>query len=115
MRFIAQILINALAIFLADYLLSGFIFEGNILTLLIAGLIMGLINFFIRPVLRLLAAPLIVISLGFFIIIINMGLLWLLEYLVPELTITGFWTYLWGVIIISSVNIIFSRVGKKKS
>jgi putative membrane protein len=116
MRFIAQILTNALAIFLADYLVPGIIFEGDILTLLIAGLILGLINVFIKPILQVITAPLIALSLGLFIILINMGLLWLLEYLVPELTITGFWSYFWGVLIISAINIVFGTrpVRKKK-
>jgi len=113
MKFIAQIIVNALAIFLAAYLVPGIVFEGNILTLIIAGLILGLINFFIRPVLRFLTAPLIALTLGLFLIVINIGLLWLLEYLVKELTIAGFWAYFWGVIIISGVNIIFN-LGKKK-
>ena len=97
MKFVAQILTNALAIFLADYLVPGFIFEGDILTLFITGLLLGLINFFIRPVLRLISTPLIVVTLGLFLIIINIILLWLLEYFVPELTIVGFWAYFWGV------------------
>ncbi len=114
MRFIVQILTNGLAIFLADYLLPGFVFEGDILTLFIAGLILGLINFFIRPILKLISAPLIVLSLGLFILVINMGLLWLLEYFVNELTITGLWTYLWGTLIIGMVNMVFGYKGKKK-
>jgi len=114
MRFIVQILTNGLAIFLADYLLPGFVFEGDILTLFIAGLILGLINFFIRPILKLISAPLIVLSLGLFILVINMGLLWLLEYFVDELTITGFWTYLWGTLIIGMINMVFGYKGKKK-
>jgi len=113
MRFIAQILVNALAIFLADYLLPGFIFEGDILTLIIAGLILGLINVFIRPILRLISVPLIILSLGLFIIIINIVLLWFLEYLIADLVITGLWSYFWGVLIISAVNIVFGT-GKKK-
>ena len=114
MRFIAQILVNALAIFLADYLLPGFIFEGDILTLIIAGLILGLINIFIRPILRLISVPLIIFSLGLFIIIINIIMLWLLEYLIPDLTITGLWNYFWGVLIISAVNIIFGTGRRKR-
>ena len=114
MRFVAQILVNALAIFLADYLVPGFIFEGDILTLIIAGLVLGLINVFIRPILRLISAPLIIFSLGLFIIIINIILLWLLEYLISDLTITGFWTYFWGVLIISMVNIVFGTGKRKK-
>ena len=114
MRFIIQILTNGLAIFLADYLVPGFIFEGDILTLAIAGLILGLINVFIRPILKLISTPLIVLSLGLFTLVINMALLWLLEYFVPELIITGFWTYLWGSLIISMVNLVFSYRKKKK-
>jgi len=113
MRFIIQILVNTLAIFLADYLVPGIVFEGDILTLIIAGLILGLINAFIRPILKLISAPLILLSLGLFIIIINMGLLWLLEYFVDELTITGLWSYFWGVLIISLLNIFFSTARKK--
>ena len=114
MRFIAQILINALAIFLADYLLPGFIFEGDILTLLIAGLVLGLINVFIKPILKLISAPLILLSLGLFTIVINMGMLWGLEYLIPELTIQEFWTYFWATLILSLLNIIFGTKRKKK-
>jgi len=114
MRFIAQILVNALAIFLADYLVPGFIFKGDLLTLIIAGLVLGLINVFIRPVLRLISTPLIIFSLGLFIVIINIILLWILEYLIPDLTITGFWNYFWGVLIISMVNIVFGTRKRKK-
>lgn len=108
MRFLAQILTNALAIFIAAYLIPGFIFTGNILTLLIAGLILGLINLFLKPILKLISTPLIIISLGLFIVVINIFLLWLVEYFIPELVITGFWAYFWGVIIISLVNMAFS-------
>jgi len=115
MRFIVQILINTLAIFLADYLIPGFIFSGDLITLFIAGLLLGLINFFVKPVVKLISAPLIILTLGFFIIIINIALLWLLEYFVPELTISGFWSYFWGVMIISLVNMFFGTGRKKKN
>ena len=114
MKFIVQILVNAVAIFLVDYLVPGIIFEGDILTLFIAGLLLGLINFFIKPIVKLISTPLIVITLGLFIVAINIALLWLLEYFVPELTIIGFWSYFWGVIIISFVNIIFNTGREKK-
>ena len=114
MKFIIQILVNALAIFLADYLVPGFIFEGDILAFLVAGLVLGLINFFVRPIVRFISTPLIVLSLGLFLIVINIVLLWLLEYFVPELTITGFWAYFWGVFIISGINMMFGTGKKKK-
>lgn len=112
MKFILQILTNALAIFLASYLLPGINFAGDILTLFIAGLLLGLINFFIKPILKIISAPLIIFTLGLFIIVINIALLWFLEYLMPELSITGFWSYFWGVLIISLLNIFFGAAKK---
>jgi len=114
MRFIIQILTNALALFVADYLLQNFIFEGDILTLVIAGLILGLINFFIKPILKLVSAPLILLSLGLFTLVINMALLWLLEYLIPELTINGLLTYFWATLIMTAINIVLGIKTKKK-
>jgi len=114
MRFIIQIITNGLAIFLADYLVPGFVFEGDLLTLLIAGLILGLINVFIKPILKLISFPLLILSLGLFTLVINMALLWLLEYFVAELTITGLWSYFWGSLIISLVNLVFGYRKKKK-
>lgn len=111
MKFIVQILTNAVAIFLASYLVPGFSFTGNVLMLLVAGLILGLINFIIKPILKLISAPLILLSLGLFLIVINILLLWLLDFLMPELTISGIGAYFWGVIIISLINIAF---GAKK-
>lgn len=111
MKFIVQILTNAVAIFLASYLVPGFSFTGNVLMLLIAGLILGLINFIIKPILKLISAPLILLSLGLFLIVINIALLWLLDFLMPELIISGIWAYFWGVIIISAINMAF---GAKK-
>jgi len=85
-----------------------------LLTLLIAGLILGLINVFIKPILKLISFPLLILSLGLFTLVINMALLWLLEYFVAELTITGLWSYFWGSLIISLVNLVFGYRKKKK-
>jgi len=115
MRFILQILVNALALFVASYLIKGIIFEGDLITFLIAGLLLGLINFIIKPILKLISAPLIAISFGLFLVVINIALLWLLEYFISELTIVGFWSYFWGVLIISIVNIFFGTGRKKKN
>jgi len=113
MRFLIQILTNALAILLAAYLIDGISFKGDWTILIIAGLILGLINFFVKPVLKLISAPIILLSLGTFTIVINMILLALVDWLVPELTISGFWSLLWGVNLFSFVNLIVSGLSKK--
>lgn len=112
MRFLFQILVNALAIFLADYLIAGIIFVGPWYTLLIAGLVLGIINVLVKPILKVLTSPLIFISLGLFSLVINIALLWLVTVFVPELTIIGFWAYFWGALVIAIVNTIFGT-GKK--
>lgn len=113
MRIIVQILSNALAIALAAKLVPGIVFTGDLFTLIVAGLVMGLINFFVRPILKVISIPLIVLSLGLFTAIINIAMLWLLEYLIIELTITGFWAYFWGTLVISLVNIFIGLSIKK--
>ena len=111
MRIVIQILINALAIFLAVELVPGIVFEGqnDLFAYLIAGLILGLINFFLKPFLNIISIPLIVLTFGLFTIIINIAILWMLESLVNDLIITGFWSYFWGTVVVSGINIFLGK------
>ncbi len=110
---IIQIFVNAIAIFVAAKVVPGISFTGDNTTLLMAGFLMGLINFFIKPVLKLISLPFIFITLGLFTIVINIALLELLAYLVPEFKIDGLAAAFWGVVVISAVNIFFSVAVKK--
>lgn len=114
MRLLLQIGGNALAIYVASYLLDGFDFTGNLTTLLITGLILGIANFFLKPILKFFLTPLIILSLGLFTIIINMGILALIDYTVPELVINSLSALFLGTIIISAVNIFISFAVKNK-
>lgn len=113
MRLLLQIGGNALAIYVASYLLDGFDFTGNLTILLVTGLILGIANFFLKPILKFFLTPLIILSLGLFSIIINMVILALIDYLVPELTIASLTTLFLGTIIISVINIFFGFAIKK--
>ena len=62
----------------------------------LAGLILGLVNTFIRPVIKLLAIPVNILTLGLFNIIINAGMLWVVDYFVDNFKISGFWGYFWS-------------------
>ncbi|MEK9147754.1 MAG: phage holin family protein [Patescibacteria group bacterium] len=113
-RFIIQIIANAFAIYLADLFIEGVGFSGDMWLLLIAGLILGILNFILKPILKIISAPLIILTLGIFTIIINIFILWLLQTLIPELSIVGFWAYIWIIIIVSVLNfIIHALTGKK--
>lgn len=113
-KFILQILANALGIFAAAYFLDQIIFTGNWLDYLIVGVILAVANLIIRPILKIISAPLIFITLGLFIIIINAIILFGVDWFVEELKIINLWGYLWGSIIISVINAIIVGAYKKK-
>ncbi|WAP52075.1 phage holin family protein [Arthrobacter sp. ATA002] len=123
MRFLIRILINALAVWVAGLLLpgiavteSGTAVTGNptvdlVLAYLFIGLIFGLVNALIRPVVKLLSLPLTVLTLGLFTIIINAGMLmltsWLSSYTPVELVVDSFfWTGVLASIVISLVSLV---------
>ena len=103
-RIIIQTVINAIAILVATHLVPGIVFDGSIWKLLIAGLILGLANSWIKPLLSLISLPLIVITFGLFTAIINVAILSFVALLLPELSIQSWISALWGVLVISITN-----------
>lgn len=83
--------INTLALWAASYLFSGISFSSAA-TLWLSGLLLGFVNAIIRPVLLILTLPLSVVTLGFFVLVINTLMLLLVAWLVPGFSIEGFWT-----------------------
>jgi len=78
------------------------------LALVGTALFLGIINASIRPVLLVLSVPFIVLSLGFFILVLNALMLWLAGGLVPGFVVGGFWNAFFGSIIVSLVNFVLS-------
>ena len=117
-KFLVRILANALAIYLAAYFVLNFNFpvqlpqDWNIL--LLAGLILAVFNTILKPILKFISAPLIILTLGLFTILINILILWLLTQVIPQITINGAWAYLWATLIISLLNWIVGVFIKKK-
>lgn len=98
-----QIVAGILGIFLAQRYVPGVEFIGNWQTLVLAGVILGLINFFIKPILKIITLPLRILTFGLFSLVINMLMVWIVDIIFPELIIPGiiplFWTSLivWGL------------------
>lgn len=92
-----------LGLWLAARFVPDVAFDGTWKILLFAGFSLGLINFFIKPALKLITLPLRILTLGLFGLIINMAMVWLVDIFFEELIITGivplFWTslILWGL------------------
>ena len=115
LRFIASIITNSIGILIAGYFVPGIIFKGDLISLAITGFVLALANSIIKPILKFISGPLIILTMGLFMVIVNMVILWLVAWLMPELTIVGFWAYVWGVVILAILNAITHATVKKKS
>ncbi len=105
MKLIMRIVINAIAIWSTTMLLPGLDLGGNIGGLIVAALIFGLVNAFIRPIVQLLTLPLSCLTLGLFALVVNTLMLMLTAWLSGSLVIEGgFWTAFLGAIIISIIS-----------
>jgi putative membrane protein len=117
-KFLVRILANALAIYLAAYFVLNFNFPIQLpqdwKLLLLTGLILAIFNTVLKPILKFISAPLIILTLGLFTILINILILWLLTQVIPQITINGAWAYLWATLIISLLNWIIGVFIKKK-
>ncbi len=113
-RFILRWAINAAAIFLAIRLVPGITLAGSLTGVVWLALILGLINAFIRPLLKLLTCPLIVLTLGLFTLLINTFVFWLMGQVgnlvgIP-ITIDGFVPAFLGGLVVTIVSIVLSMV-----
>lgn len=114
LKFILQILANALGIFIAVYFIKDIKFAGDWIDFLIIGGILAIANLIVRPILKIVTAPLIFVTLGLFIIIINAVILFAVDWFVNALEITSLLGYLLGSIIVSIINAIIMGIFKKK-
>jgi putative membrane protein len=102
MRLLLVWLINAAALFALPYLMSS-ITVDSIVSALIAALVLGLINTFIRPVLVLLTLPATLLTLGLFIFVINGLLFWFVGSFIEGFHVAGFWSAVIGAILYSII------------
>lgn len=110
MNFIIKVLVNAAALWVADRLVRGIELTGDIWQILLIALVFGLVNTFLKPILKILSLPVIIITLGLFAIIVNVILLAITAGLMDGLTIDGFLSALLGAIIISIVSAILNAI-----
>ncbi len=98
-------LILAIAIGVTAWLMPGMQVGGGMVGLIIAAAVLGLVNAIIRPIVSLLTCPLIILTLGLFLLVINALMLSLTSWFIPEvLQVNGFWTTLFASLIISIIS-----------
>ena len=112
MPFLIRLLVNAAALWVATRLVPGVSFDGGALPFLGVALVFGVVNAFIRPVLKLLTFPLILVTLGLFALVVNGLMLWLTSSLSASLGlgfhVSGFWAAFWGAIVVSLTSLVLS-------
>jgi putative membrane protein len=95
---------NVVALYVAAWLLSGVTYGDQWWMLVVAAAVFTVVNAWVKPVVALLSIPFIVVTLGIFYFLINVLMLYVTDWLVPDFELRGFW---WGVlaaIIVSAVN-----------
>jgi putative membrane protein len=103
MGFVARVLVNALAIYLAAAIVPA-VEISSVLAALVAGLVFGLVNAFVRPVLLVLTLPLTLLTLGLFLFVLNAFCFWLTSALVKGFDVHGFWAAVFGALLVSVVS-----------
>lgn len=106
--FLLRWALATLPLWVASQLFSGISFD-TVPALLISGLLLGLANAFIRPILVVLTLPLSVVTMGFFVLVINALMLLLVAWLVPGFHIAGFWTGFLIALFVSIFSFVINR------
>jgi putative membrane protein len=112
-------LINTLAIYVAVHVVPGVDYSGGAVGLLVVAAIFGLVNATVRPLLTLLTCPLVLLTLGLFVLVINAMMLlftgWLSSHFDLGFSVAGFWPAFWAGLLISLVSLFLSlMVGEKE-
>lgn len=135
-RFIIQVVVNALALWVAGWILPGMHIEaaavvGNdiggaegsagtintVLAYLFIGVVFGVVNSLVKPIVKLLSLPVTILTLGLFTVVINAAMLWLTAWLSSYTPVTlaiddFFWTAILAALIVSVVSMVAGSMGR---
>lgn len=109
-KLILQIIASIITLRLAHFYLPGVTFEGSFQALLLAGTALGLLNFFIKPLLVIITFPLQILTLGLFSFIINIAIVYFVDLAFYELTFEGFWPLALFIVLLWLINLILSVI-----
>lgn len=107
--FFLRAAIASLGLLLASEVIDGLSFDSAT-TLILAAILLGIVNAFVRPLVVVLTLPFTILTLGFFLLVVNGVMLALVAGLLPGFSVGGFWDAFWGAIIVSLVSWVGSAV-----
>ena len=109
MGFLLRIIVYTLALLLAGHVVPGIRLDG-LVSALVAGLLLGLVNAIVRPILVVLTFPITLLTLGLFLLVLNAFCLWLVSVFVTGFHVDGFWPAFWGALLVSIVSWILTAL-----
>ncbi len=109
MNFVAQILVSALAVMFAQWILPG-VHANGFMTALLVALALAFLNTLVKPILVILTLPVTVVTLGFFLLVINAINILLAGWIVPDFYVSGFWSAFLFSIILSITTFVFNGI-----
>ena len=118
MTFLVRLLVNAVALWVATRIVPGVVYRGDLLPFLGVALVFGVVNAIIGPAAKLLTLPLIVLTLGVFLLVVNGFLLWLTSAVAGSLGlgfhVDGFWAAFFGALAVSVVSTVLSLLIRER-
>lgn len=102
-NFILRAAIAAVGLWLATLWVDGIVVDTPG-TLLLAALLLGVVNAFVRPIVLLLTLPFLLLTLGLFLLVVNAAMLGLVSAFLPGMHVAGFWPALWAALLVSFVS-----------
>ncbi len=106
-RWIVAIALNVVLLLVARALIPGFALSGTWTDILEIALVLAVLNFLVKPILRFFLAPLIILTLGLGLILINMLILYFLDILFSNLTIQGVPAFFFAAILFGVFNLFY--------
>ena len=103
MKLFVRLAVNVLALFVVAYIIPGFILR-DLWSAVVAAIVIGVVNTFIRPIIQLIALPISVVTFGIFAFLINVFLLWGVSFVVPGFEITSFTTAILASVALALVS-----------
>ena len=105
MKTFLHFLVSILAILIAVYIVPGT--SVTLAAAVVLAVVLGIINIFIKPIVKLIALPITILTLGIFSLVINAAFILLAAWIVPNFYVAGFWTAFWFSIVLSLINAFF--------
>jgi len=114
-RFVVTWVFNTAALWVAAKLLDGVAVTGDHtwVTFVLAGLVFSLVNMVVKPIVAILAIPLIILTLGIAYFLVNVLMIFLTSWIVDDFHVDGFWTGVGAAIVVWLVNVLLDALGRR--